>query len=590
MTGRRSSRLLPQLFEFMIGSKGTVQEQEAARQLIREGEVIVILDGLDELARNWGQNVVKNFMFELEALVAGSGKARIVVSCRNHIFETLRKTGSLGNFGNGKPIKISAFDCGTVENALRKKFEHALPPTSKGRQPDELRALALLAETPLLYQMVLSAGEQHLRELLGVCKDMPKKPKADVLERRRTDLQDKWFEVMLKETGEAKNGIKNLGLIAGDMLKRRSDVVEIREGGQIASNLGPLIQRLSEPPFVLFTGEQQRRNTYAFSHQSLREFVLAKCVHQEIIEGEFDLLTSSPSFDYEGGEFYARVHDLFGIEPYIEEHIIKRLESLLRNPGSLCEEQWNHLARNLFEMLGELLPDDDTIAEKATGVALKYLNPNPNALRYVSFKTRYNVARCLERIHDSAPRPYNRHTLEFHSTWPKSPRDDRHVGAHAIRGFHLLKQEPRPVPPLVFNGKSSRSGGLMHLEKIVSKALIDAVLQLDVPEMFEDAAFLGINCTHALIRWLPQTPDPGQIQEILAHRYTSKPMKQNIFWALYLRGAKGILRCLKRKGFFKDCGPLAWHDGKAWASEKALNAYNELLQADSQVKQPSDKS
>jgi hypothetical protein len=391
-----------------------------------------------------------------------------------------------------------------------------------------------------------------------------------------TRLQEAWFRAMLKDGDKT---LDKLGWIAGEMLKRRSDVLGITA---LEKGLRRLIKRLSKPPFVLFI-EEEEQETCTFSHQSLREFVLAWRVYREIKTGYFALLTSSPSFDYEGGEFHARVADLVGIDLSLDKHIIQRLHDLLDKPTGLCEVQWNHLVRNLFEILGELMSCKNALAQAAANVALRYLNPDPSIARYVSFKTRYNVARCLERIHFSAPRPYFRHTLKFHASWGTTPLDESLVGGWAIRGFHLTKQEPRPVPPTVFNGRHTPLR-LQQLEATVSEGLLRAVEELDDPELPEDAAFLGINCTHALIRWLPQRPDLGRLQKLLAHRHTSMPMKQNVFWALYRRFRSDIPVGFRGQRFFTGCGPLSWYDGKSCACEEALRAYERLLQAEPKLR------
>ena len=163
-SGRSNSRLLPQLYMAAIGDKSTIQEQEVVRQMIREGNVILALDGLDELARNRGQDAVKNVIFELEALVSGSEKARIILSCRDHIFQRLQETGSLGKSGNDATIKIKSIKREAVQKALWKEFHRELAELPQYPNLPQLAVLALLAETPLLYQMIRSAiARNHLR-------------------------------------------------------------------------------------------------------------------------------------------------------------------------------------------------------------------------------------------------------------------------------------------------------------------------------------------------------------------------------------------------------------------------------------------
>src|ERR1035441_2791499 len=243
---------------------------------------------------------------------------------------------------------------------------------------------------------MLRSARNHLRELLEVCATMPPSPDQQTTERYRTALQEAWFRVMPADSSEENEGFNKLGLIAGDMLKRRSDLLALSDAQKIDTILKPFIKKLSKPPFVLFTEENQS-GTYAFSHQSLREFVLAWSVYQEVIDkaDNYRLLKSSPSFDYEGGEFHARVHDLlthnYAAAPdsiqrsappgslagalQLARDIIERLNALRSSAGGLTRDEWNHLVRNLFEMLGELLPDSDELTVSAANVALEYLLP-----------------------------------------------------------------------------------------------------------------------------------------------------------------------------------------------------------------------
>ena len=153
----------------------------------------------------------------------------------------------------------------------------------------------------------------------------------------------------------------------------------------------------------------------------------------------------------------------------------------------------------------------------------------------------------------------------------------------------MTKQEPRPYPPSLFEDKSAPAG-FDQLEEEVSTGLLKAIKHLEVfDELPEDAAFFGINCTHALVRWLPQKPNPEEIVKLLAHPHASAHMKQNIFWALFRRDCADDLASIGSQGFFKDCGPLSWYDGKSWACKEAKRVYTKLLQADSELRNASHK-
>lgn len=146
------------------------------------------------------------------------------------------------------------------------------------------------------------------------------------------------------------------------MLHDRNDLLK---ANSVADELRAFLRDLSNYPFALFVEELQ--DTYSFSHQSLREFVLAWCVAKEIKTRSFDLLKSSSSFDYEGHEFYGRLWDLLDIQ----HDVIEQLDGLLDCRG-LDERERNHLIRNLFELLGELTPGEDDLVSRIAEVALPY--------------------------------------------------------------------------------------------------------------------------------------------------------------------------------------------------------------------------
>jgi hypothetical protein len=248
----------------------------------------------------------------------------------------------------------------------------------------------------------------------------------------------------------------------------------------------------------------------------------------------------------------------------------------LRASG-LDDVEWNHLARNLFEMIGELIPDDDAAAEAIARVALQYLTPKSRRRQYVCYKTRYNVARCLERCHYSAPRPYYHHILQYR--WNTQPPNRDNLGPYAVRGFHMKTQEPGPLPPTMFTDTSA-SPPMLQLEREVSDALMRAIEGLIAPELPQDAYFFGINCTLALIRWLPQTPDLDRIDSLLRHRHITMPMKQNIFYALFRRYGIEIPTRFLDAGSFRGIAPLSWTGEVSWACDEAKKALEVLAPQD----------
>lgn len=509
------------LYDIMLSRRHSEQDRHVARQMLSEGDVVLALDGLDELARIRGVEAVEEVGRELEALFSGSPRARVIITCRDHVLTRLKGTGVLGKTKNQHEFKLSRFPAETVRNVLEQKL------------PNIPNNLIEMARVPLFYEMVRRARD-HWPELIAA-------------QDNRTKLEEVWFNVILREN-RLDLDLRKLGVIAGRMLHDRSDLLN---ANSITADLKAILRVLSSYPFALFVEELQE--TYSFSHQSLREFVLAWCVTKEIKSRSPDLLKSSGSFDYEGHEFYDRVRDILDIK----HDVIDQLGCLL-DSRDLDEGQQNHLIRNLFEILGELTPGESGLVEKIAETALPFLKPTRTDAGYITYKTRYNIVRCLERIHWSAPRPYIDHIKDFRwwrDPYHKPAEDEYHVYAYAIRGFHRPRQEATSTPPIIYR-RTIASKQMRDLETKVSDHLMAVIESLKEYEIPEDAIFLGINCTLALIRWLPQKPDLDRIDTLMQWRHMDWRMKQNLFHALFLRYGARIPTRFRNGGLFCDAGEL----------------------------------
>jgi len=111
---------------------------------------------------------------------------------------------------------------------------------------------------------------------------------------------------------------------------------------------------------------------------------------------------------------------------------------------------------------------------------------------------------------------------------------------------------------------------MKKLEVKVSDRLMRVIEKLKDHEIPEDGIFLGINCTYALIRWLPRRPDLARIEDLLQWRHMDRRMKQNLFYALFLRYGSRIPARFRKKGLFYDSGELKM------PSEDAREAFQRL--------------
>ena len=106
---------------------------------------------------------------------------------------------------------------------------------------------------------------------------------------------------------------------------------------------------------------------------------------------------------------------------------------------------------------------------------------------------------------------------------------------------------------------------MRNLEDVVADRLMAVIERINEHEIPEDGIFLGINCTFALIRWLPKNPDLDRLEALLHWRHMDWRMKQNLFYALFVRYGERIPARFRKSGVFRDAGEL--ENAPAEASE-----------------------
>jgi hypothetical protein len=160
-------------------------------------------------------------------------------------------------------------------------------------------------------------------------------------------------------------------------------------------------------------------------------------------------LTVSASLDYESAETYKYLQEI--LDPDYKEREAKRRISASRLPVRTGMEaiRWNNFARNYFEAMGMLGPesekDRDIVISQALGVI--------RAGAPVKYKTKYNSARCLTRIHPSSPDPYFKWATQ--EKWEElTSGNHRVVEGFAVRGFHQRKLKVGRTPPEGMPGRS----------------------------------------------------------------------------------------------------------------------------------------
>jgi hypothetical protein len=475
--------------------------------MIRRGKVTLILDGLDELARMRGEEAVKVIMFEVSRLVEG-GTPRMVIACRDHIFDRLDQ-GKV--FEAMPPYQRVQLKGSGIEASLRAKLQQMFPELSSY----EPTAVSLMAHIPLFYGIL--------------CRD-PSQAKRLLQCRTESDFWSEWISFAIERPPlrlERADALRGLGEIAVKMLEYRTDDLTedcLRE--QL-----PLVERLSGDTYPLLVKECG--NKWRFIHQTAREYVLAHNMADGFRDpGADSVLTKTPSFDYEGVETYAFVSEL--LKDTSVEGIATQLGATLCLPIDVSK--WNNFTRNYFELLGMLGPTDEC-ANLAIDQAKLVLEDSADRSDHRSlFLTRFNAARCLVRLHPSAPAPYFRHAP--HYSWRDNPDGYTIVYGYAVRGFHEETHTIGSYPPEAFRPNHDKR--LSSRQEEISNCLL-AVLEklMEQEELHPNGEFLKVNVTHALLRWL--APGSGKtvprVRRLLGSSRLGTASAANLRLALCVNGA-----------------------------------------------------
>lgn len=546
----KESRLEDFLFQYIFPEDATDQEKLVTRKMLTNGKIILILDGLDELARIKGQDFIQKVSRELDDFINRSKRAKVVISCRNYLLKILKESRVLGSKETIETHEIKKLEKAEIENKFLKLLRDK--PEEIRNNTETIKKLVTLAQVPLFYQLIC--------QILGMQDILDNPQRLTEVVDNRAELYKLWFEIILKEHGLtdsistskmakisqlAEEKMREIGQLAKEMLEKRRDFVKLKDGDLRY----PIVRKLCKPPFNVFVEEYKDR--FTFSHQSLREFILAWSASQEIIKGNFSVLSGTPSLDYEGAETYRYFGELIDLKLHLVDNMKSILgESKLDPPG------WNNLVRNLFEAVGMLAPSEENLASSEASLMRKVIpyaiellkQPKYNNI-YVRYRTKYNIVRCLERLHPSAPKPYFKHIIKNPYPWTEEVSRNN-IPAFAIRGYHREERKPGEFPHMIFENNNGYME-IPDLENEVSNCLLTIIENLTDDELLQDAEFLKINCTFALIRWLPQDLNQeynkrkynDRIKEILNQvdlcqfmtKNICESITTNIYWVLKRR-------------------------------------------------------
>jgi len=561
--------------------------RHVAKEMIRYGDIIVVVDGLDELARTRDLDTARALVQDLVDFIGGQSAAKIIISCRDHILQRLAIKALVG--GKERKQHVTGRDheprssqsLGPLVIRLDKFTWDEVAPFIKrqldvdGKREEDLDAihedLRQFLCIPIFLKLVIGEGGPAMLERLKVVgENDPKKYK-------KAALYEEWFRLVLEDVLRDEHvvsdiapadrpqelierAMEKLGAIAVDTLKRRDDCFDRvwLDRNSSRSNDPSLhgLLRTSIPKHLrILEGEGA---ACSFAHQSLREFILARVVAQEIKtrrtrrapgQAKFYPLRETSSFDYVGAETYEFLSDLVDFKT----DVLARLDTLLdpqddrTAPKRDRVARWNNRTRNLFEMIG-MLSEGHHVLQKIMKRARSLLLDDTYEGTYVSYRVKQNVARCLERIHPSAPMPYFNSVLLRELIVKKD--ENSTLEAYAIRGFQLDAPRPsrHPVMILKKEWKAEPAQEFKSMETFIVDMLLSTAEKESDHSMEPSVRFLLINVSFALIRWLPW-PGTSAFKSFKWHRFESAfPLSEpdscvatNVFRCLEVRKAIAML-------------------------------------------------
>ncbi len=486
-----------------------IVEKNILTELIYSGKAILILDGLDEFIRVKGESVFHDFIYSLNEII-DINKSKIIISCRDHIFNRL-KNKDIFNELNLVKTSMSKLSDEEVIRAFRYRLGERHPGYFAIMNKEKLRAFAKI---PLLLELMARISIESWKKLI-------QNP-------NEASLYDMWFEEIITSNAnpdeilnyESIDITRNkLGNIACTMLHKRTDLISATE-----INISELLP-LTKKPFGILI--QQTPDEWGFIHDSFREFAIAKTISTEFIKEEYNQLIKTSSFDYVGAETYSYFNDLIYNNDNFYEYIEKALKTKISN-----NEESNNLIRNCFEAIGMIGQND---SNKFIDIGINFLCKDEK----INYKTKYNIVRCLERIHPSAPNPYYKFAMG--DAWQIKPNWNNFF-VYAIRGFHL-KQSMPGFGPFLYNFDKNNSDSIKQFE--VSTCFV-TILEDRIQKQVEEPEylFLEYNISMALIRWLHR----DHINRLMKLLPNLKPeSKGNLFHSLLL---------FKNPELFDNCSKL----------------------------------
>lgn len=540
------------LIEAVVGSLEKLEEKlkfnitvDRVRDLFRKQVCILVIDGLDELARtrsiSAARKIVKYAIMELNQ----SRRLHIIFGCRDHIYDNYIKNWHKDDI-----------DYQEIKEWLEKNTHNVTV------RPLEMSAVHERYPDIQLYSTACKIAAEVPLFLSGV-----RNLKINNKDLSKVETESDFREVLLDAAFNC-NGEDNqeqyqqLGTVAAFMLKKRQDYLKelsteekeaalMRQGNSTEEDLVWQIiedfkKRSSGWPIFIEEAGQWR-----FVHQSIREYILARNLSYGFLSlpSQNSIVATTSSFDYESAEVYCFLKEILSEGKYISA-FKGVLDSCVKS-----QEYWNNIMRNYFEALGMIGTGEsyESVLNEAVDFAIQLLrNPAKTANHpYCTYLTRYNAARFLERIHPSGPSSYCRFRMGKKDSYDNVPDGGySYISAYAVRGFQKIRRVIAYSNHEIIKNYNQYSHVPIYKMEEVCLVLKEVFGRLgENGELDGGANELATNISQALIRWLPHSQDSVTwLKEQMGNTVFQKAIHSNLYLALWHRGENDCAE--KRDGIY----------------------------------------
>ena len=261
-----------------------VPSYKAFERLNREGRLLLIFDGFDEMVRNANNPGTAKANFDAIAALAEPAQAKIVLTCRTEYFATEREEQKTLLGRHEAHIKTEedwiknreGFECAYVELFSDAQLKEALERRGEGALLPKLKKLASLfdfAHRPVLLDMVLASKDEWKSKRDVTLADLYAGYTEKLLH-LRPDFPDDERRLVIEDCAWRMQSTQKLKLRAADF----EELVQKRFPGEDAMKVARRGKDLSSQASYF----RREGDWFSFAHKSFLEYFVARRVAVEL--------------------------------------------------------------------------------------------------------------------------------------------------------------------------------------------------------------------------------------------------------------------------------------------------------------------